>query len=491
MKKKRVIIAILSVFLFFSGVMIPGKTFASVILDEDFDDYSEGEITAQSDWVCENCEFDAGMDTEAYFTSPYSLNALNRDSVGSCCIIDYRNLSFGDTGYITFRFLSLNDEDLPEYQTSAAGFNFGNGSKFGGVELNANRDSVSVGAAGEMEYDFTDIDLYEWHRVKIEYDFLQEEFRYKVDDENFTGWYSLFTNNNNEVSIMFASTPVGYDFVFDDVFVFSDEVDDPDEGGEGEVPASGNDDIEITYPDTIAGNNFENWEITFETATSTGATSTDAYVAHIYASYNTSSTDWIYNECGSSCFRGGAIVHDFESPRDIKNNTSWGEGEVFAFAQLYYQPDRFNDPGYIEQVATSSVISFDISLTAPEGYYETPTSTATSSQWTITCDPDAPGWEHSLCKLGQFLFVPSSDSVTRFGNLGDKVRKKPPFGYWDEIKGEIGNITTSSPAFTLTGMETLAENDVFGRIRNTLTVLLWFLFGFWVLHRIRNFDFQK
>jgi len=250
------------------------------------------------------------------------------------------------------------------------------------------------------------------------------------------------------------------------------------------------DEIEISYPTTTAPQDFDDWEITFDTATSTNATSTDAYVAYIYASYNTSSTDYMLNTCGSSCLRGADIVHQFQSPKDVANNTTWGLGTIYAFSQLFYQPDRFSDPDTIIQVATSSIQTITFTEGDFGGFFDTPTSTATSSQWTFTCDPDEPAFNYSLCKLFKFLFVPSTDSLNRFQNIGDVVAEKPPFGYWNIIKGEINSISTSTAAFTFTGMATLSENAVFSTIKSTLTAILWFAFAFWVLHRVRKFDFH-
>lgn len=255
---------------------------------------------------------------------------------------------------------------------------------------------------------------------------------------------------------------------------------------QAEVTSANKDEITISYPTSSVAGDFENWEITYDTATSTTATSSDAYVAYIYGGYSSST---------SALKTGGAdgsdIVHDFESPKLIENITAFGEGKLYAFAELYFQPDRFNNPDNIELVATSDLINFDVYTEASEGYYTAPTSTATSSQWTFTCDPDSGFWSNSLCNLFRFLFVPTQTSVERFSQLDDPIKNKPPFGYWNEIKVEIRNISTSTAAFSLTGVDTLTENSTFQTIKTTISVLLWFLFTFWILHRIRNFDFHK
>ena len=246
-----------------------------------------------------------------------------------------------------------------------------------------------------------------------------------------------------------------------------------------------NDEIEITAPVFEAPGDFENWEITFDTEITTTATTTGAYVAYIYAGYTPDPGLQILS--GSA---GSSIVHSFESPKLIENNGVYGEGQLHAHAKLYYQPDRFYHPEIIQQVATSSVINFTITPTSYAlSFYPMPISEATSSEWTFTCDPDSGFFANSLCNMFRFVFVPTTASVNRFGDLGDTIKSKPPFGYWTEIKNEIQGINATGPAFVLTGASVLAENTIFVNIRTMTSILLWFLFGFWILHRIRKFNF--
>jgi len=252
-----------------------------------------------------------------------------------------------------------------------------------------------------------------------------------------------------------------------------------------ELPPLHNDEIEITSPVISAPGDFENWEITFDTATTTTATTTDAYVAYIYAGYSSSTA--IQELPGDA---GAGLVHSFQSPKLIKNHAVYGEGSLYAHAKLFYQPDRFFNPDLIQQVATSSVINFTITPTSyAMSFYPTPTSVATSSEWVFTCDPESGFFANSLCNMFRFVFVPTTASVNRFGDLGDTIKSKPPFGYWGKIKDEIQDINATAPAFVLAGASVLAENTIFINIRTMTSILLWFLFGFWILHRIRKFNF--
>jgi len=244
------------------------------------------------------------------------------------------------------------------------------------------------------------------------------------------------------------------------------------------------DEVALVYPVSQSGINFDfsNWNVSFDTATSTTATSTDFYTIQIYSgATSTAITD----------LSGGAVVYQSESPRNIENNRLFGVNTTYyTDLELRYFKNIYQTYG--DLVATSSITSF---ITGSEsetdlGYYPAPTSTATSSEWTFTCDPESGFFVNSLCNLFRFLFVPTPASIERFSEIGDLVAEKPPFGYWNEIKGEIQNISTSTASFTLSGSDTLSENEVFGVIRTTIVSILWVLFAFWILHRIRKFDFH-
>jgi len=244
------------------------------------------------------------------------------------------------------------------------------------------------------------------------------------------------------------------------------------------------DEVALVYPVSQSGINFDfsNWNVSFDTATSTTATSTDFYTIQIYSgATSTAITD----------LSGGAVVYQSESPRNIENTRLFGVNtQYYTQLELRYFEDIYQTYG--DLVATSSITSF-ITGSGSEtdlGYYPAPTSTATSSEWTFTCDPESGFFVNSLCNLFRFLFVPTPASLERFSEIGDLVENKPPFGYWNEIKGEIQNISTSTASFTLTGSDTLSENEVFGVIRTTIVAILWVLFAFWILHRIRTFDFH-
>lgn len=251
----------------------------------------------------------------------------------------------------------------------------------------------------------------------------------------------------------------------DAYFVFSES---------GEPPPA--DSIEITYPTSTPPYDFSNWIVAFTTATSTTATSTDFYLKDIYMGLTTSTVDNLAGLGGSG-----------ESPQEINNmlllspNTTYYSQAVLS----YYKYE-------IQVVATSSIVSFTTSnLTESElSIYPIPTSTATSSEWVFTCDPESGFFQNSLCNLARFLFVPTSLSVRNLTDLKEEIELKPPIGYFNLIKDALSNIhATGTPAFTLAGIEDL-ETDFFDKIKDILAILFYIIFGFWLLKRIINFDFQ-
>lgn len=141
-------------------------------------------------------------------------------------------------------------------------------------------------------------------------------------------------------------------------------------------------------------------------------------------------------------------------------------------------------------IATSSLISFNIIGSNPEytGFYPTPTSTATSSEWVITCDPESNLFTKSLCYLGQWLFMPRQQDFNRFNDLKDALIIKPPIGYFYQIRNALlGFNASSSAAFELPQSAALS-NYIFNPIKIGLSFIIWLIFGFWVFNRIRKLE---
>jgi len=256
--------------------------------------------------------------------------------------------------------------------------------------------------------------------------------------------------------------------LIDAFFIFSET---------GEAPPADN--IEIISPTSTPAYDFSNWQLGFATATSTTATSTHFYLQRVYVGLSSSTIE---------TFAGGVGVLD--SPVSVPNvgalspNTTY-----FSQAQLWY---FHNFQANKEVVATSDIVSFTTSnLSENElSYFDAPFSTSTTAEWTFTCDPTSGFFTNSFCNLARFLFVPTPASIQNFSDLKSQIETKPPIGYFSLIGEAFDNINASgTPAFTLTGVQALEDNFL-TPFKAILTIVFYLLFGFWLLHRVRNFDFH-
>jgi hypothetical protein len=134
-------------------------------------------------------------------------------------------------------------------------------------------------------------------------------------------------------------------------------------------------------------------------------------------------------------------------------------------------------------IVASSTISFTL-LDFESLYPVIPTSTEITS--TSTCASSEGLFTKGFCYILNFLFVPSQNSVNRYTNLIGYIEKKPPMGYFTEIKSALTGFTTSTTStFALADISSIPNSPV-GTLKNALVWLLWFAFGFWLFHRLRH-----
>lgn len=100
-----------------------------------------------------------------------------------------------------------------------------------------------------------------------------------------------------------------------------------------------------------------------------------------------------------------------------------------------------------------------------------------------------------FCKVFQYLFMPSTDSISRFQNIQNLIETKPPFGYFSIYKQQFDTMSTSTSSTLESSLGTdynnysdIQEISIFDKIYTAITWLLWFLFGFWVINRFRHFS---
>jgi len=84
-----------------------------------------------------------------------------------------------------------------------------------------------------------------------------------------------------------------------------------------------------------------------------------------------------------------------------------------------------------------------------------------------------------------WLFFPDQANLTRFGDLWDTIRLKPPIGYFTAAKDELALVGVGSASITF---DTTAAAGIITPLRTGIIVILWVLFAFWIFHRLRNLD---
>lgn len=144
--------------------------------------------------------------------------------------------------------------------------------------------------------------------------------------------------------------------------------------------------------------------------------------------------------------------------------------------------------------ASSTVISFTPSANYSPLPYDLPIGsigipTSTSTEMTITCDPNDPLFTRSFCKLFVYLFIPDDASFARFGEIGDLIARKPPFGYISSINTAFNTLSTSTVSSTIDMSAFSGIESIFTDFKTLISWIMWLLFGFWVYNKFRHFKF--
>jgi hypothetical protein len=237
------------------------------------------------------------------------------------------------------------------------------------------------------------------------------------------------------------------------------------------------------------------------------ATTTDWGVSINYAATSTDLLDPAgdyYTD--SENFEGAATssAGSYFTKTHVFDSSEWDTTQ-YARAVLWNY-DNLRSPSF-EVIASTTIISFTITGENPlsggyYGYYvpgSTPTSTATSSEWVITCDPTDPFFTRSLCQISKwtidalynlmkFLFYPKSSDFAKLNELKTMIISKPPVGYFYLIKNAFNFNSTSTKAFDFSTSTAAMVEPIFNPIKTGLTFILWLLFSFWLFNRIKNLN---
>lgn len=163
-------------------------------------------------------------------------------------------------------------------------------------------------------------------------------------------------------------------------------------------------------------------------------------------------------------------------------------GETY-YAKAFLEDTLCDYTSYNCLIASSTLISFTINSRIPTvTEFEMPTSTASSSDWVITCDPNSGFFQNSFCNVLVYLFVPKYDDLFQYTGIYNDLIKKAPFGYFKIVKDGISGISTSTEsAYSLPDLSSM-DDTLFSPIKSGISILLWCLLGFWLFSRVRHIE---
>jgi hypothetical protein len=102
--------------------------------------------------------------------------------------------------------------------------------------------------------------------------------------------------------------------------------------------------------------------------------------------------------------------------------------------------------------------------------------------------------KQGICAAIIWAFYPSGGQIAdlngHFTALTDAVKNKPPFGYFQSITTGLGSFqATSTPSSTLLDSSgTAVFSNAFSGLDIGLAAILWFLFGWYIFHRMKNIE---
>jgi hypothetical protein len=231
---------------------------------------------------------------------------------------------------------------------------------------------------------------------------------------------------------------------------------------------------------------FATWSVAYDTTTSTS----NGVIEILYdtttttLSNATSSRGWV-------------------DSRDIRGVASNSSSTFYVVPKYgYLQPGTYYARAFLEDnacptigpcldtsitvLASTTISSFVVAegFSFSGGYFPIPTSTATSSDWVITCDDTSGLFQNSLCLLGAYLFSPKYSDIEQFQDIYIDLQSKPPFGYFNAISGALNQLSTS----TATSTYSIPDwSDTFlGPLRTSLSWILYIIFAFWIFHTFRK-----
>lgn len=198
------------------------------------------------------------------------------------------------------------------------------------------------------------------------------------------------------------------------------------------------------------------------------------------------STDWAFIYYGTSSSTYDFVDNDYIGSIETSSSTQIYKTSYLQPNTRYWQyAELYTGQGI---VASSTPAYFDITDELFINNLWTAQPTSTSTPVSITCDPEDPFFEYSFCKLFTYLFIPPSDTFTRFGNLKTAIENKPPIGYFTAYKQAIENLTTSATGtIGFANLSSLGPG-YFDYVKTYLGYALWFMLSISIYNRIRKLE---
>lgn len=242
-------------------------------------------------------------------------------------------------------------------------------------------------------------------------------------------------------------------------------------GGNSFLPPSS---ISIDSPtDYSTSTDFSDWTISYSNSTTTNRVIIYLYD---YTAHDAGITPYTW----SSSYPYTALPPTYTGTLTLPKDFSLSQGQYAAQAFLYAYPGM-----PFATSATSSLVHFYITATGTPGSGGTP--------------PEAPpivscGGTDWVCQMENWftinietilahLFEPASYPGNQFAALGETIKTKAPWGYIP-ILVDVFNGLGSSGTSSATIMDLSALSSITEPIDVMLSALVFFLFGWFVVHRI-------
>ena len=207
-------------------------------------------------------------------------------------------------------------------------------------------------------------------------------------------------------------------------------------------------------------------------------------------------------------FKSNDVNTNIYSSNGSLNNISVIKTENLNYGTTYYAAAALFD-NFLNIIATSSIVFNTASSSLYlEPYATTTFNTTTPPLLTTTTPPTPPIFSensasstcsqygfigNSICEAGLFLgnvlFIPSTSTLAQWGSLSDLIKTKPPVGYFYAALDALNSLRSGSGANLLISSSTLlAFSVVFNPLDTGLAVILWIVFAFYIIKRLKQVE---